>query len=362
MRFRPGVFSRFTLAALVLSIPVLVNAAEQKKDCFGFDGVYDDPLAANLYEVQPGDKVEFQCPERSLLCKKGAFLLPGDQVVVSRVDGDKACAEYLSPAKSSDYETAGWLPMDRLASKTPVPDWAGRWGDSETVIMAKPVKDRVRIDAKADLQFGNGDQGGQFAALISGAESKVQFGYTPGYDGKSEKLLPYQDTSDPGVCQVKMNQLGRYLVVGDNHMCGGINVSFSRVYRRFDEKAPAHQDQATAARPSEGGKPDGSGIRPSYKACLDKSGGVTVAMRNCADAEYKYQDDRLNRVYRTLHANLNKAAAVQLRNEQRLWIGQRDGECKVDQNGGTAELIVSDDCAVQAAAKRAMELESRLSR
>lgn len=357
-----GTFSRLTLAALAVSIPVVVNAAEQKKDCFGFDAVDDDPLAARLYEVQPGDKVEFQCPERSVVCKKGAFLLPGDQVIVSRVDGNKACAEYHSPAKRPDNdETAGWLPLDRLAEKSPAPDWVGRWGDSETRITAKQQKDKVRIDAEANLQFGNGEQGGQFAALIDGAQAQAKFGYESDGEGKDEKLLPYQDKSSPGVCQVKLSQLGRYLVVGDNHMCGGINVSFSRVYRRADEKASAGEAEAQASKPAESGKqPDG--IRPSYKSCLDKSGGVTIAMRNCAASEYKYQDGRLNDVYRALRSRLDKAAAAQLRDEQRGWIGERDKQCEVDKNSGTAALIVSDDCSVETTAKRAAELESRLSR
>ncbi len=362
MRFWSGVLSRLTLISVVVSIPVLVNAAELKKDCFGFDAIDDDPLAARLFEVLPGDKIEFQCPERSVFCKKGAFLLAGDQVVVSRVDGDKACAEYHNPAKSpDDDETAGWLPLNRLAAKSLAPDWVGRWGDSETTITAKAQNGRIRIDAKADLQFGNGSQGGQFAALIDGEQPHARFGYEADDEGKNEKLLPYQDKSVPGLCQVKLNQLGRYLVVGDNRMCGGINVSFSRVYRRVDEKATATQTQAS--KPSASGtQPDRNGIRPSYQTCADQSDGITVAMRDCADAEYKYQDDRLNAVYQKLRAKLGKAAAVQLRDEQRAWIGQRDKECEVDKTGGTAQLIISDDCAVQATAKRASELETRLSR
>ncbi len=364
MRFWFGALRCLTLTSLAVSIPILVNAAEAKKDCFGFDAMGDDPLAARLYEVLPGEKVEFQCPERSVFCKKGAFLLAGDQVIVSRVDGDRACAEYHSPAKSpDDDETAGWLPLNRLAAKSLAPDWVGRWGDSETTITAKPRNGRIRIDAKADLQFGNGSEGGQFAALIDGAQPHAQFGYEADDEKKSEKLLPYQDKSVPGLCQVKMSQLGRYLVVRDNRMCGGINVSFSRVYRRVDEKAPANQTQAKASKPSASGtRPDPNGIRPSYGTCADQSDGVTVAMRNCADAEYKYQDDRLNAAYQKLRAKLGKAAAVQLRDEQRAWIGQRDKECEVDKTGGTAELIISDDCAVQATAKRASELETRLSR
>ncbi|WP_168880196.1 lysozyme inhibitor LprI family protein [Rhizobium sp. P28RR-XV] len=354
-----GVLCRLSLSVLALSIPTLVWAQEQKTDCFGFDAVDDDPLAVQLYVIKPGDKVGVQCPEKSLICNKGAFLMPGDQVAVSRVDGDRACAVYLNPVKRPENdETAGWLPLARLDPISPVPNWVGRWGDSETTIVAKQQGDKIRIDAKANLQFGNGEEEGQFAALIDGRQSQVKFGYQSGDDGEPEKLLPYQDKTIPGLCQVKMAQLGRYLVVGDNHMCGGINVSFSRIYRRIDEKPPA--DRAKASKSSVAKKQDDL-LRSSYKACLDKSKGVTVAMRNCAGTEHKFQDDRLNHAYRLLRTNLDQAGATQLRDEQRGWIAERDRQCAVDKDGGTAALIVSDDCLVQMTAKRAAELESRLS-
>ncbi len=353
-----GASFHLLLSTLVLLSPTLVGAAEQRTDCYGFEAMDDNPLTVQLYEIKPGDKVEFQCPEKSVFCKKGAFLLPGDQVAVSRVDGNRACAEYLSPAKQSyDDKTAGWLPLARLAQISPAPNWLGRWGDSDTTIVAKAQGDKIRIDATANLQFGNGEQGGAFAALIDGRQSQVAFGYEPGDDGRPEKLLPYQDKNIPGLCQVRMTQLGRYLVVGDNHMCGGVNVSFSRVYRRADEKAPAEKagtpKSATVQKQADA-------VRPSYKACLDKSGGVTVAMRDCAGAELEYQDDRLNRAYRTLRAKLKQPSAMQLRDEQRGWIAERDQQCAVDKDGGTAALVVADDCLVQTTSKRATELEGRL--
>ncbi|NLS01306.1 DUF1311 domain-containing protein [Rhizobium sp. P38BS-XIX] len=351
-------FSRLLLPAVLLSFPTLAAAAE-RTDCFGFNALDDNPLAAQLYEVKPGDKVEFQCPEKSVVCKKGSFLLPGDQVAVSRASGDRACATYLNPAKRTDDETSGWLPLSRLSQLSPAPDWVGHWGDSEMSIVAKPQGGKIRIDAKANLQFGNGEQGGQFAGLIDGQNSQAAFGYQEGEDGKPEKLLPYQDKEVAGLCQVRMSQLGRYLVVGDNHMCGGINVSFSRIYRRADEKAPA--DKAATSKASTAQK-QASITRPSYKACLDKSEGVTVTMRNCAGDELKYQDDRLNRAYKLLRSKLDQSGATQIRDEQRKWIADRDTECAVDTNSGTAALIVADDCLVQTTSKRATELESRIPR
>ncbi|MDK4743656.1 lysozyme inhibitor LprI family protein [Rhizobium sp. CNPSo 3464] len=101
-------------------------------------------------------------------------------------------------------------------------------------------------------------------------------------------------------------------------------------------------------------------VRPSYKSCFKQSEGVTVAMRDCAATELEYQDNRLNRAYRTLRAKLEQTSATQLRDEERAWIAERDRQCAVDKDGGTAALVVADDCLVQTTSKRAAELESRL--
>jgi uncharacterized protein YecT (DUF1311 family) len=359
MKFYRGILGRFSLSVLVLAVPTLAAAA-QERDCFGFDGVTDDPLAMKLYQVQQGEQVEFQCPEKSLICNKGAFLLSGDQVVVSRIDGDRACAEYLNPYKKpGNDETAGWLPLSRLTRISPAPDWTGRWGDDEITISAKHQGDKIRVDARASLQFGNGEEGGQFAALIDDKQPQARFGYQFAIGKEAEKLLPYQDKETPGVCQVRMAQLGRYLVVGDNHICGGINVSFSQVYRRVDEKPPV--DQATVS--NRDLEQRGSyGLRYEYSDCLDKSGAAARKPQDCASPEYKYQDDRLNRAYRALRTKLDRANATQLRDEQRGWIADRDKQCPVATGDATAAPVVANDCSVQVTARRAAELESRLLR
>jgi uncharacterized protein YecT (DUF1311 family) len=102
--------------------------------------------------------------------------------------------------------------------------------------------------------------------------------------------------------------------------------------------------------------------RPSYKACMDKSEGITVSMRDCAGTELEYQDNRLNRAYRTLRTKLKQSSAMHLRDEQRAWIAERDQQCAVDKDGGTAALIVADDCLIQVTSERAIELEKQIPR
>jgi len=344
------------LLLLGLSLPTFALAGP-RSDCYGFDHLDDNPLSAELYQVEPGDKVAFECPAKSVMCRKGAFVVAGDQVVVSRIHDEWACAEYIAPGR--DDETAGWLPLARLRQISPAPDWAGRWGDRDVAIVAKPQGDAIRIDAQTKMGFGHGTEYGQFAAVVDGRQSRAKFGYEAGEDGHQEKLLPYQDKAPAGVCLVRMAQLGRYLVVGDNHMCGGVNVSFSRVYGRLNEEtAPA----AAAAPKAASARAGSGGLRASYQQCLDRSGGVTSTMQDCIGNEYRYQDDRLNKVYRALRPKLDDASATQLRDEQRRWIAERDKTCAPDPDGGTAAMLGANDCALGRTAKRAAELEARLAR
>ena len=107
----------------------------------------------------------------------------------------------------------------------------------------------------------------------------------------------------------------------------------------------------------------GEGEEPSYSAafsrCMDASGGVTVAMRDCAAAEHKLQDARLNREYAALTRLLQTPQRRQLVKAQRAWLAYRGAECDFRsgrEGGGTLGLIISDSCWLEFTARRANEL------
>ena len=82
---------------------------------------------------------------------------------------------------------------------------------------------------------------------------------------------------------------------------------------------------------------------------------TTLQMRECAGAEYKRQDDRLNAEYRAAQDRLTGAQFTVLRNEQREWLrrgtGCRQGEgtiapvdfalCQARETGARADYIAS---------------------
>lgn len=83
-----------------------------------------------------------------------------------------------------------------------------------------------------------------------------------------------------------------------------------------------------------------------YKDCLDKSEGVTVAMRDCSNAEYERLDRLLNEAYRQKMAGLPPARQTALRDLERTWLQRRRAYCEgyFTPGGGTEELLSFDSC------------------
>lgn len=101
------------------------------------------------------------------------------------------------------------------------------------------------------------------------------------------------------------------------------------------------------------------GVRPAYDACMEQSQGTAPAQQDCADAELTYQDDRLNRAYKALLANLDdldKRAAIQA---QRAWLTFRDKDCgaRAGRFGSNAGPATESACLMKSTAYRAQQLE-----
>ncbi|MDD2609274.1 MAG: lysozyme inhibitor LprI family protein [Giesbergeria sp.] len=104
-----------------------------------------------------------------------------------------------------------------------------------------------------------------------------------------------------------------------------------------------------------------SNLSKKFSACMDKSGGVTIEMMDCTDAELKRQDARLNKAYKTLMASdQTPERKKQLQATQRVWIKFRDLNCDFyhDPDGGTSAAVNASDCTMRMTAERAKELEN----
>jgi uncharacterized protein YecT (DUF1311 family) len=100
-------------------------------------------------------------------------------------------------------------------------------------------------------------------------------------------------------------------------------------------------------------------LRPSYQHCLDAAGGTTPGMQDCINAEFSYQDKRLNFVYKRLMSVASASERTRLRNEEREWIVAKEKRCAVPGSPGQGDIIDSASCVVTETAKRATGLESR---
>ena len=165
-----------------------------------------------------GDDNE-RCPDDAA-CRLKTYVIPGDEVIVSRTFGKFACT-WFQPRKGS--ETVGWIETERLAwqadARPPaMPDWLGEWRAYENRIRISKSKQAGSLAISGEATWGSGSSThtGGLDYVAKPAADKMKFG----------------DGEDEDDCQVTMQLLGTLLVVGDNLHCGGANVSFSGVYQR----------------------------------------------------------------------------------------------------------------------------------
>jgi hypothetical protein len=164
-----------------------------------------------------GDESD-DCPENKN-CRTKSYVIPNDEVIVSRAFGNWACSWY-QPKKGGG--TVGWIAVDKLEfleTKTDVSknDWLGDWTYYDNTI-----------------SIGTGKAEG-FLSIRGNA-----VWHDPG-DNTHEGHLDYEVKPDGNIlkidddvygCKVTMRLVGRFIIASDNLQCGGFNVSFSGVYRR----------------------------------------------------------------------------------------------------------------------------------
>jgi uncharacterized protein YecT (DUF1311 family) len=104
-----------------------------------------------------------------------------------------------------------------------------------------------------------------------------------------------------------------------------------------------------------------NGLRSAYTKCIEETRGIGPESQSCMEAEYKYQDARLNKVYQALIAKLSASEQAKLRADEKIWIAFRDTHCAPTTDGDKAQRLMPNDCLVEETAKQAFVLEARLS-
>lgn len=173
------------------------------------------------------EKVHFYGDDRNCPndknCQTKSYVIPGDEVIVSRSFGKWACGWY-QPKKG--WETVGWIALDKLEFKEtnpepPINDWLGNWNynsGSQIEIGKSKTAGLLTITGSAFWKgLGDNIHTGELEdqSKPAGNELKIGESETGEYD-----------------CKVTMRLLGKYLIVTDNLQCGGLNVTFSGVYQK----------------------------------------------------------------------------------------------------------------------------------
>jgi len=174
-----------------------------------------------------GSRVYFQgdeegCPGPSAKCRQKAYVVAGDEVLVSRAFGDWRCAWY-QPARGS--ETVGWLPAQQLrasgpaaAAGPPLAMWLGAWSFYDN-----------------SLRLSRGRRAGSLrvaghATWLGINPGNVHVGEVAGEAAPAGNVLSVGGADDD--CRLTLRLVGSYLLAVDNKQCGGMNVTFDGVYRR----------------------------------------------------------------------------------------------------------------------------------
>ena len=163
-------------------------------------------------------------------CRRKAYLVPGDEVIVDRVAHGWACAWYAGKrAPTMGYLKSADLEFDAAPPKTTGSDWVGGWeqvpagsGEPVATLLVSLHHDGLRITGEA-LWYGDivdGDRVVHTGSIeIEGLEANTDHtGFEP---------------PDDYECAASFRLVGDYLVADDNGHCGGMNVTFDGIYRRL---------------------------------------------------------------------------------------------------------------------------------
>jgi hypothetical protein len=176
------------------------------------------------------------CPNTSEACKDKAYLVPGNEVIISGGSGDFVCASYVGLRGAV---TDGWLPRSAvsLAREEPIlvpGGWTGTWrsGPEQTIVIEAGGQGRLKIKGDASWGASDPERVKRGAINIGSLEGEAAAdGRNLSFGMGENGTLPF-DKADEYDCRVQMRRLGSYLLVKDNNMCGGHNVTFTGIYRR----------------------------------------------------------------------------------------------------------------------------------
>lgn len=211
-------------------------AGASSEDRFCSGASFSDTPALNVGRIKAdAGKVNFRkngdaanaCPSTAADCQEKAYLVPGDLVVLGVTKGDFVCVDY-ETAKGS---RGGWLPASAIEPAPAVTDaasWIGKWKRIEADISIENAGGELKAEGSAS--FGSLDPDRVKRGAVNSGEFSGPLRVKGGQATFTDKDA---DPKEPDAsCRLRMARAGEVLFVQDNMQCGGLNVSFSGLYRR----------------------------------------------------------------------------------------------------------------------------------
>jgi hypothetical protein len=232
------------LICVVLSAALWTGAAlaetANPNDCLGAEWNDASPLAVANVVAQPrvnlikspydDEGKAAGCPAATDACRRKAYLVNGDLVLVGKTMGEFTCVSYQSPRAKSQIWTAGWLPLKALAKVEPMAspapsDWIGSWEHpGGGLVIKKAGGGRLRIEGDQVVPAGRDLHNGSLGATAEPKGGIVAF--------VDDGSTPFEQPNAGDECRVRMQRVGAWLLVEDNNDCGGAGVSFTGLYHR----------------------------------------------------------------------------------------------------------------------------------
>jgi hypothetical protein len=223
-------------AFLVLLGAQPAKAESAPGDCTGIDFDRDKPIvvsrivskAANAFYVKSAWE-DAACPYETAACRRKAYLVPGDLVLTGRQNGPFTCIAYQSPIAKKPVWTNGWMRNEHLSPVAPsrahrLADWTGTWVHAMgEITIAEGKNGKLSVDGIHAYKGAQNVHTGILSAEAAPTGDMLAFAD----DGER----PFAEAKD-AECQVRMQRVGKLLVVEDNGGCGGVMVTFTGFYRR----------------------------------------------------------------------------------------------------------------------------------
>lgn len=168
-------------------------------------------------------------------CRRKAYVMPGDVVLIGGVYDTTACATFVD---KEGRATSGIIKGDAVEHVASSDDkraasLVGHWVREEAEIEIASRGQEYSVLGEATYGARDPNRVARGAVNLGRIDfrarpttSRISAGLK---DGKVAVPKAEAQSSD---CQLDMIALGPYLVVKDNMQCGGMNVSFTGVYRR----------------------------------------------------------------------------------------------------------------------------------